>query len=229
MKSRNIFFVLISFLIITFSSSCKKDEIKPDDIPQPTFSQKSKIVEKPEGLVNSTCPNAQKGSGYFDIINGMLNYFVDIQMPEDAKFLETNPNGSWTWTWEEGNFSAWLTYTENETEYIWDYDEDLSSERKNRLNVNEKKDGKHGEMKVYADNSFNNDTIIADYTWNYTEDGSLNFMSDFNTYKIIVNIKTDGSGDLKYYVETWIWYSVNWNADGSGSWNDLMNSVCGIW
>jgi len=218
MKFRNLFFILFSLVFIAFSSSCKKDAISPDEIVQPNIGQKSQVAEKPSGLANSSDENAQTCAGYFDQINGIMDMLSMFEVPKNADLVDTKSTGVWTWTWEEGGIEVWMTWTETDAKYTWEYEVDyLNQGRVRYLYAEENKDGSNGLLNVY---SGYDDSAAIVYNWTYDNNENLNFEMNFGSslasLRIEANINADGSGNYSYYFNSDLWYYVAWNLDGSG-------------
>jgi len=223
MKSKNLVLIAVFFLIIGLASSCKKSEIKPDEMAKPSLSSKSKIADKPQALANSMDPNAQMCASYFDMITGITSYLNYLEVPENAEFVKTKSDGAYTWTWtDNASVTVWLTYTEESDKYTWSYDVDyMGLGRTNYLYVEENKAGTVGSMKVFGTFS---ETASLEYSWTYTEAGSINFVMNIgdgiggSIYKMEVYVDVNGSGHYTYYIGSVKTYYVIWNLNGTGSW-----------
>jgi len=220
MKLRNLLFIFAALVFVAFTNSCNKDEIQPDEIVQPSISKKTQVAEKPSGLQNSSDQNAQTCASNFDMINGVMDLMSHFEVPKNADLVKTKSAGAWTWTWEEGGVTVWMTWTETESQYTWEYEVDyLNSGRTRYVYAEESKDGKIGKLEL-----FGGYTEYATYVYNWTYDNSNNLVFEMNfdligfVYNITAHINTDGSGDYSYSCAGDVWYEVAWNVDGSGWW-----------
>jgi hypothetical protein len=224
------------FLLLILAVGCKKED-DPPQFEQIGFDSQEVLDLLPAGLTSSADDKAKECVGMIDDALDMSSFMDNMEVPENAqKTAKKGTTGTWSWTWNYIGGELWTFY--------WTYDEDNSKmywtmeiqfgdgPRYDYIEAWEAKDGSGGEVTynfnwaAIYDGETGYEDLYLRITWNVDTAGnySYSWYWDADTteylylwrYDIIVN--ADGSGSIDYYLADELYYHMEWDALGNGTW-----------
>lgn len=242
--------ILSLIALMAIAISCSKD----DDDPQPnvnvenaaiSFSENSKVLEVPQGLIDSEDQNAKMAAAFVDMANNIganLALFTPPAGATKSTELITPTNGRTSATsgvvyyWSDPSYGS-VAYQVRDDDDKYTFEllykgvDDAGWYR--YLYAQEMKDRSNGYMALYDVWGFEDDSRGAEMMrWEWTRKGDLfTFkMSDreggFNL-TISVNTKTK-AGSLIYFEGSSKQSEIVWDAKGSGTWK-LYDDTGAVW
>lgn len=231
----------ILLLMAVVISGCKKEEDPPPESQQLSFDAEEVLALIPEGLKNSDDPNAESCVDWIETAVDMSGFIDQMEVPDDAQrtSLKSAMGGdTWQWTWAYGgeSYTFYWSYEEKNSKRYWTMDIQYGSgPRYNYIDAWETMDGKEGEV-IYNYGWFviaggeqleDGDFVYWKYTWKQNASGGyeLTYLwdSDDPEYDIMtqydVNINADGSGSIEQYYMDQLFYMMQWDVLGNGSWS----------
>lgn len=239
--NRNMLFkgwALILMFAMLFSG-CNKEEVdSPQNLAELSFDEQAIMDRLPEGLLASNDPKAQECVDMIEEALDMSEFRTNLVVPDYATPSAKKASGdtwSWTFTYMGGIWTFYWTYDEDATKHYWTMEIQFGDgERYDYITAWENKDGSGGEV-VYSFNwvliyegdydeykdlhwtyTWSLDSSDAyHFTWTWDADTSSEFYYLYN-YQVV--IYADGSGELDYYYFDALFYHMEWDANGNGSW-----------
>jgi hypothetical protein len=255
MKHRNFLQGMTFLLVLTLLlSGCKKDDVPPDDFKQLSFDAEEVMDLLPDGLKNSNDENAQACVSYVESALDMAGFIDDMEVPDNAtRSLSKSTNGgdTWQWSWNYGgeSFTFYWSYDESGGKRYWTMDISYNNgPRYNYIDAWESEDGNQGEVVynfgwavIYSGEDVDETEFLYwKYTWNKDASGAYHLKyywdGDSDEYEYLVQydvvVNADGSGSVDYYMEGEVFYHMEWDVVGNGSWvmfPDTEYSMSGTW
>ena len=245
------FFLPLFLAALVLSVSCsKEDEPEIRDFETLGFDTEVVLDKLPEGLVNSNDEYAQMAVDYVESALDWGVFSDQLTPPDDAMKTGKKSSETYTWSWNYGGgyvLTMWWEYRDDASKNYWDIDIQYADyPRSSYLQAWETKDGRSGEVKynwqwacvidestsgcedyywMYSWNLDNDDNYTFDFLVEAEEDGVNSTMN----YQVLVN--NDGSGSVDYYFYDELFYSLDWDAAGNGSWVYYFGdeSMSGTW
>ncbi len=239
---KNIFYLkgLIGLLLLAVvAGGCKKEE-EPPAFEKMSFDSQEVLSKLPAGLTSSNDEYAQQCVGFIESAVDMSSFMGNMVPPENAQKSDKKSamaGDTWSWTWSYGgeSFTFYWTYDEDNSKRYWSMDIQFGAgPMYDYIDAWEMKDGSQGEM-VY---NFNWVYIYGGepeedyvdlywkYTWSVDQSGKYQVHwyydssdAEYNYYlhfHIVIN--PDGSGYIDYYSMDALFYHMEWDALGNGSW-----------
>lgn len=220
MKRINNISTLFMFLALAMSigfTSCKKDkdEEKPFVTNASKFSDPN-FIKVSSAFTNNTSTDAQQALGYAQSIKSTLQaYSSFFSIPADASYAAGKVVGVWTWNYQ--GYSAEYIVEEIGNRYVFTYTWTYLGSQYYSFTGWEEMDGSAGKLEmtiVDANELFtinwtnNNNSFVIDMT---NTDAGVVYSRYVGTYN------SDGSGNVKYYDGTDLYYEAIWNTNGSGT------------
>lgn len=242
---KKVFQLSLALIGISFFSltSCSKDDDPPKApaFEETSFDHEAILAKVPEGLKNSDDTYAQSCYGYIQQALSWNAFSSVLTPPEGAEQVssKSTDDGRVTYRWSavygDWTYTYYWTYEKTSTQHVWTIEFQFNDgPAYPYLTLTELLDGTGGT----AEYNFNWLCYFADedsescedlryfYTWEAESDGTyrLNWswesgtsdVTYFLSYEIVLN--ADGSGNLEYYSEDELLYSMEWDAVGNGSW-----------
>ncbi len=250
MKTRNLILpVLIAILAFNFSCS-KDDESEIREFETIGFDSEVVMEKLPEGLKSSDDEHAQMAVDYVESAIDWGDFSDHLTPPEDAVKAGKKSSETYTWTWNYGGayvLTMWWTYHDDAQKNYWDIDIQYNgTDRYNYLSAWESKDQRSGQIMynyqwvcAMDDASTDCEDVFWSYDWNV--DNNDNYIFNFvveaeedgaaNSMKYETKVNNDGSGSVKYYIYGDLFYDLNWDSAGNGSWIYYPgeNQMSGSW
>ncbi len=237
MKTRLYTKGLAGLLLMLFLvNGCKKED-EPPQFEQISFDTQEVLDLLPAGLENSNDQYAQECVGMIETALDMSDFIDNMEVPPEAvKTAKKGTTGTWSWTWDYIGGEIWTFY--------WTYDEDNSKmywtmeiqfgdgPRFDYIEAWEAKDGSAGEV-IYNFNwagIYDGDTgyvgLFLRITWEMDSSGNYYYSwyweSDTEEYTYLwrydIVVNADGSGSVDYYLADELYYHMEWDVLGNGSW-----------
>ncbi|MEQ8928010.1 MAG: hypothetical protein RLO81_19490 [Fulvivirga sp.] len=235
MKLNKLFYFFLLFVIAL--TSCKDDE---DSTPaqslenaELSFSASETPIELPAAMLSSDDPVAQQAVGYVQQINSMTNQLSLFDVPAGAT-KSTTPIGKKSsdngrteedylvYTYTDGDYSVAYQISETTTHYVFELFWKLSPESDyiKIVGAQESKLIREGFLEYFDFSGQNQNEFVFRYEWSEDPNGVLYFdlLTANDAFRINAIINPNNSGSINYYADGDLFYTINWNADGSGSW-----------
>jgi len=218
-------------------AGCNKEEDEtPGNFAELAFDGQEVMDQLPEGLLNSNDEMARECVDMIEQALDMSAFQANLIVPDNAVRVSKKASGdTWYWTWNYMGeiWTFYWTYSEDAAKNYWTMKIQYGNgEKYDYISAWEYKDGSGGEV-VY---SFNWVLIYDDvedyedlhwtYRWNVDSSGNYQFGWTYDSdnlevnyylkYEIVVN--ADGSGTLDYYLNDSLFYHIEWDTAGNGSW-----------
>lgn len=229
---------IILFLIAILSVRCNKDgDDLPPEFKELSFNDQEVIDKLPDGLLASTDPKAQECVVMIMEAMDMSAFQDNLEVPDNAQRLSKKATGdTWTWTFSDGSgtWTFYWTYSEDSSKEYWTMEIQYGEgDRYDYIVAWEMKDGSAGEVvysfnwvQLYDQEYMDYVDLHMTFSWSLDGSGAYHFgwtyegnSSDYEyvmEYSIL--IKPDGSGELDYYYYDQLFYHMEWDAAGNGSW-----------
>jgi hypothetical protein len=227
---------LMAFLAV----GCNKEENPPLPSQQLSFDAEEVLAKVPAGLKNSQDEYAQDCYDFIESAVDMSGFISNMEVPDGAtKTSKKSAMGgdTWKWTWNYGgeSFTFYWTYDEDNSKRYWTMEIQFGSgPRYDYIEAWETKDGRQGEVKynwgwaaLYSGEPVEDyEFLYWRYTWTLDSSGKYHIQfrwdSDdpeydyFAYYDVVIN--GDGSGTIDYYYIDQLFYHMEWDIAGNGSW-----------
>jgi len=240
-------FTVIFTAVIT---GCNKEEMPPAG--ETISFDKQEILDKvPAAMKSSEDQYAQQAVAGIESAVDMSSFIEDMDPPQDAVPVAKKSSGdTWKWTVSDGqmSYTFYWTYEEDNQKKYWYMDIQFGDgDRYEYIYAWESKDGKEGVImynfnwtQAYYGNTQGYEDLYWKYNWSVDDAGNYNFGWNYESgetdtnyylqYDIVVN--DDGSGSIMYYSMDELFYSMEWDAEGNGSWayySEGTESMSGNW
>jgi hypothetical protein len=197
--------------------------------------------------LNSQDPYAQQAVGYVESALNWSDFSGQMTPPDDAV---NGSDNSFTWTWNYGGMyviTMWWEYSDDNTKNYWEIDVQYGDgDRYDYITAWEYKDGTGGEVLYnYAwicaaeEPASECEDLYWKYTWELDEDNNYIFTysveSEDDEYENSIMYETrvndDGSGSVDYYFMDELFYHMEWDTEGNGSWVQYFGDteISGSW
>ena len=228
--------VLFLLLVVLFAG-CKKDEDEiPEDFAELAFDGQEVLDQLPQGLLNSGDQMAQECVAMIEGALDMSAFQANLIVPDNAvRSSKKATGGTWYWSWNYMGelWTFYWTHSEDASKNYWTMQIQYGNgEKYDYITAWEYKDGSGGEV-VYSFNwvliyeeTCDYEDLHWTYRWNVDSSGNFQFewtcdsdcleVNYYMNYDIVVN--ADGSGTLDYYLNDVLFYHIEWDAAGNGSW-----------
>jgi hypothetical protein len=228
----------IPLMMVLAVSGCKKEETPPDDLQNLSFDAQEVIDLLPDGLKNSTNEYAQTCVSYVEAALDMSSFIDNMDVPDNATksdFKGSKESWQWTWQYAGESFTFYWSYEESGGKRYWTMDIQLGNgPRYDYIDAWETEDGSQGELTfnyawavIYSGECTEDyDFLYWTYTWYREACGTyhLSFVWDSDNsqytcyikYEVVVN--ADGSGSVEYFLDDELFYGMEWDVHGNGSW-----------
>jgi hypothetical protein len=228
-------------LMALFAAGCNKEEENPPPPSQAlSFNADEVLAMVPAGLRNSQDEYAQDCYDFIESAVDMSGFISNMEVPDGAiktskKSAMGGDTWKWTWSYAGESFTFYWTYDEDNSKRYWTMDIQFGSgPRYDYIDAWETKDGKQGEVvfnygwaAIYSGEPVEDyDFVYWRYTWTLDSSGAyhINFYWDSNDpeYEMLAHydllLRADGSGTIDYYFYDELFYHMEWNTVGDGSW-----------
>ncbi len=228
----------VLFLFAIVVTGCNKDEEEgPGEFAGLSFEGQAVLDQLPSGLKASTDEKAEECVGMIEDALDMSSFMDNMDVPDNAvKTSKKSSGDTWQWTWSYGGevWTFFWTFSEDSSKKYWTMQIQYGAGAKaDYISAWEKKDGTGGQV-VYSFNWLNlqdtEDTDLVDlhliYNWSLDSNGNYHIdwtyessetdVDNFMSYDILIN--ADGSGSVDYYMNDALFYHMEWDAAGNGSW-----------
>ncbi len=224
--------------LMLLATACEKKEETPE-FQQLSFDSEAVLEKLPDGLMSCTDEYARECVGMIEDALDMSSFLDNMEVPDDAVRSSKKASGdTWTWTFSSQGFTwtFYWTYEEDNSKRYWTMDIQFGDgPRYDYIQAWEWKDGHGGEVLynfnwayIYEGEAYEEeyDGLFWRYTWEETNDGGYEFrwyydaadaeFQYFMEYDIIIG--SDGSGQIDYYFYDELYYHMEWDVTGAGSW-----------
>jgi len=229
----------VIFLFAILVAGCNKDENEgPADLAEFSFDDQAVLDRLPDGLLSSSDPKAQECVDMIEEALDMSAFMENLEVPDNAQRSAKKASGetwSWTFSYMGGTWTFYWTYDEDNTKRYWTMEIQFGEgPRFDYITAWEMKDGTGGEVvysfnwvQIYEEDYEDYVDLHWTYTWNLDSMGNYYFSWSYDAdgieydyymnYEIV--IYADGSGELDYYFMDELYYHMEWDAAGNGSWH----------
>ena len=230
--------ILSLLFMVFFAISCSKDDPAEDirNYETLSFDSEEVIALLPDKLKSSDDSYAQQAVDYVESALDYSSFAHAFTPPDNASKIGKKASESYSWSWNYGmygNLTMIWTYSDDASKNYWDVDIQLNDSPKySYVDAWEYKNGSGGEL-VYNFAwvcALEEEEECEDAYWKYTwsKDASGNFEFNYivdsseDEYEAVLKYQTmvnaDGSGSVDYYLEDQLFYHMEWDAIGNGSW-----------
>lgn len=239
MKTMIFFNRLIwAMVILLIAAGCSKEEEEQQTPPteQLSFDGEAVLDKLPAGLVNSGDSYAQECVSMIESAVDMSDFIGQMEVPSNAQKTAKKASGdTWMWTWNYMGevWTFYWTYEEDSNKRYWTMEIQYGGgPRYNYIDAWEMKNGSGGQV-VYNFNwtaAYGGEEDVADlywtYDWTLNDDGDYDFSwtydandQEYDYYMDYdIHLNDDGSGTIDYYFYDELFYHMEWDAEGNGSW-----------
>ncbi len=248
MKNQKVFLsALLTLFVLSFSCS-KDDEPEVKEFETIGFDSVAIIEKLPEGLKNSDNEYAEMAVDYVENAIDWSSFSDQLVPPENAVKTGKKSSETYTWTWNYGGayvLTLWWTFHDDSEKNYWDIDIQYNEgERYSYLQAWEAKDNSSGQIQYnfqwacsMDDHASECEDLFWIYTWDVDENENYTFKyiieADDDSYNESLRYETvvnnDGSGYVRYYFYEELFYDLNWDQDGNGSWTYYFGGDSGSW
>lgn len=236
----------VIMMLLFVVAGCKKED-EPPEFEQIGFDTQVVMDRLPTGLTNATDEYAQECVDMIESALDMSDFIGHMDVPSDAvKTSKKGTSGTWSWTWSYMNeiWTFFWTYDEDNTKRYWTMEIQYGGGPiVDYITAWEMLDGSAGEI-VY---NFNWAAIYygeEDYVdldlkivWELDSEGTYYYSwyweADSPEYTYLwrydIVVYADGSGYIDYYLMDEIYYHMEWDAQGNGSWIYYIIQMQGTW
>lgn len=229
-----IVFVLFTVLFTT----CKKEEEDfPGDFAELSFDSQAVMDKIPDGLINSTDDKAQECVDMIEQALDMSAFQANLIVPGNAVRASLKASGDtwyWTWSYAGGTWTFYWTHREDSSREYWTMEISFDDGPKyDYITAWENKDGSGGQVvysfnwvQIYDQEYIDYEDLHWTYTWSLDASDNYHFEWTYESdadeidyyMKSAILVKADGSGTLDYYMNDALFYHMEWDAAGNGSW-----------
>lgn len=227
---------LTGFLILMLTSTgCKKEEETPQ-FATLSFESEQVLEKLPSGLKNSSDPYAQECVDMIESAVDMSDFIGQMEVPPEAQKTSKKASvDTWYWTWNYMGeiWTFYWTYEEDNSKKYWSMEIQYGSgNRYKYIDAWEMKDGSAGEVSYnfnwttayYGDLGYSD--LFWTYNWEINSAGDYDFSwyyespeTDCSYYMHYdIHLNDDGSGSIEYYFFDELFYQMEWDSAGNGSW-----------
>lgn len=234
MKRFNSYAVIL--LIVALMIGCQKsptdsqDDQIPDNAPDLLgFQKMNEGVPAAMDTVSGVSEQTRQGGVYAAIVRDIIwtNHLLGIPLLSTLSVPVQNP-GPGQWVWEKQIFQATHTLTAQwdgqdgyDWTYIWDggnFQEYLA------LDGHTDVPGLNGNYTMYYNDARHN--VYGTKTWKVENDSTLTIRwirAKYDPHHIpkrefLTHFRSDGSGDLTFWEDDAKRFYIEWNPNGTGSW-----------
>ena len=229
---------MLILAVALFVAGCNKDDDElPQDFAELAFDEAAILDRLPNGLTASDDPKAQECVSMIEGALDMSEFRANLIVPDYAQRSSKKASGdtwSWTFTYMGGTWTFYWTYEEDASKHYWTMEIQFDEgERYDYITAWEMKDGTGGEVvysfnwvMIYEQGYSEYEDLHWTYTWSldasdtyhfsWTYDADSEEFDYFMHYDVV--IYADGSGELDYYYFDELFYHMEWDAAGNGSW-----------
>jgi hypothetical protein len=243
--------LMILFLLSFIVAACNKEE---DDLPQDfaefSFDEQVILDQLPDGLLASSDPKAQECVDMIEQALDMSAFRSNLVVPDNAMRSAKKASGEtwyWTFSYMGHTWTFYWTYDEDATKHYWTMEIQFGEgERYDYISAWEMKDGTGGEVVysfnwvlIYEGDYEEYEDLHWTYSWNLDSSGTYHITWTYDAegaeYDYFMNyhvvIHEDGSGELDYYYFDELFYHMEWDAAGNGSWHYYFGGMeeTGTW
>lgn len=227
----------VLFLFAILVTGCNKEDVPPE-FEQLSFDGQKVMETLPAGLIASDDPKAQECVDMIEDALDMSAFQNNLVVPDNAQRSSKKASGdtwSWTWSYMGETWTYYWTYDEDNTKKYWTMQIQVGAgEKYNYITAWEMKDGSAGEvvysfnwLGIYEQNSEDYVDLHWTYSWSLDASGAYHFSwaydadsAEYDYYMdYYIVIYADGSGEVDYYFLDELFYHMEWDALGNGSWN----------
>ncbi len=241
--------VLMLLSILAFTG-CNKDEV-PGDYETLSFDKQEILDKIPAAMKNSDDTYAQQAVNGIESAIDMSSFIDDMEPPEDAIPSSKKASGdTWMWTVSDGqmSYTFYWTYEEDDLKKYWYMDIQFNDgDRYEYIYAWESKDGKEGVImynfnwaQAYYGQNQGYEDLYYKYNWSVDDSGNYSFGWNYESgdeqvdyfLQYAIEVNDDGSGSIKYYSMDELFYEMEWDAAGNGSWayySGGSESMSGSW
>ncbi len=228
----------VFFLFAILVAGCNKEEDVPPEFAELSFDSQEVLDMLPAGLTASTDPKAEECVEMIEDALDMSAFQDNLVVPDNAMHSSKKGSGdtwSWTWSYMGETWTFYWTYSEDSNKQYWTMEIQIGAgARFDYITAWEMKDGSAGEVVysfnwigLYEENPDDYVDLHMTYSWSLDASGTYHFDwsyevddPDYNylmEYSIVIN--PDGSGEVDYYFYDELFYHMEWDAQGNGSWH----------
>ena len=239
MKRSFLFRALMIMLVFTILyAGCNKDgDDLPPEFRELTFNEQEVIDMLPDGLLASDDPQAQECVVMIMEALDMSAFQDNLEVPDNAQPLSKKASGdTWTWTFTYGGetWTFYWTYSEDSSREYWNMEIQYGEgDRYDYITAWEMKDGSAGEViysfnwvQLYDEEYLGYVDLHMIFAWQMDASDTYHFEWSYeglsSEYDYVMQygivIYPDGSGELDYYYYDQLFYHMEWDAAGNGSW-----------
>jgi hypothetical protein len=228
----------VLFLFAVLFAGCNKEEEEvPEDIAKFSFDSQAVLDQLPEGLKSSEDDMAEECVSMIEGALDMSAFMDNMEVPDNAVKTSKKASGDtwqWTWSYMGETWTFYWTYDEDSSKKYWTMQIQYGAGAKyDYITAWVKKDGSGGQV-IYSFNWVNiydaqaTDYVDLHWIYNWSLDASGNYHIDWKyesselevenymSYDILIN--ADGSGTIDYYLNDVLFYHMEWDVAGNGSW-----------
>ena len=227
----------VFFLFAILFTGCDKEEDLPPEFAEISFDGQEVIDMLPDGLLASNDPKAEECVEMIEEALDMSAFLDNLEVPDNAQRLSKKATGdTWKWTFPYmgGTWTFYWTFDEDNTKQYWTMEIQFGDgERYDYITAWEMKDGSGGEVvysfnwvQIYDQEYTDYVDLHMTYSWSLDTSGTYYFDWSYEVddhsydylmkYSIVIN--PDGSGEVDYYYYDQLFYHMEWDAAGNGSW-----------
>jgi len=233
----------VLFLFTVLFAACNKDEELPDDFAELSFDSEVVMDKLPDGLLNSTDEKAQECVDMIEQALDMSSFQANLIVPGNAVRASLKASGdTWKWTWSYGGemWTFYWTYNEDGSREYWTMEIQFGDgPRYDYILAWENKDGSGGQVvysfnwvQIYDQDYIDYEDLHWTYIWSLDTSGNYHFEWTYDSdnmevdyyMKSSIDVNADGSGTLDYYLNDALFYQMEWDASGNGSWIYYLGS-----
>ncbi|MEZ5071082.1 MAG: hypothetical protein R2751_08955 [Bacteroidales bacterium] len=212
---------------------------KEDEVPsfeEMTFQADEVLNQLPVGLTASNDEYAEMCVDFIESAVDMSAFSENLTPPDNARKSDKKGSGdTWTWTWSYlgESFTFYWTYDEDSSKKYWSMDIQFGAGPVyDYIDAWEAKDGSQGHVEynfnwvlIYEEDPGDYEDLFWTYDWSLDSNGTYTFEMTYDSsaidydyylqYSVVVN--DDGSGTVDYYLMGDLFYHMEWDALGNGS------------
>ena len=228
--------ILVLFTVL-FTTCKKEEEDFPGDFAELSFDSHAVMDKIPDGLINSTDDKAQECVDMIEQALDMSAFQANLIVPDNAVRASLKASGDtwyWTWSYAGGTWTFYWTYREDSSREYWTMEISFDDGPKyDYITAWENKDGSGGQVvysfnwvQIYDQVYIHYEDLHWTYTWSLDASGNYHFEWTYESdadeidyyMKSEILVNADGSGALDYYMNDALFYHMEWDAAGNGSW-----------
>lgn len=232
-------------LMTMFIVGCSKEEDPPEQFQSLAFDSEAVMDMVPDGLKNCDDDHAQECYSFIESAVDMSQFIDNMEVPDDAqRSLSKAASGAetWQWSWNYGgeSFTFYWSYEETGGKRYWTMEIQYNNgPRYNYIDAWENMDGSGGEITynygwagVLSSEPMEEEFLVYwTYSWSLDASGAYHLSFNWNSneieydnyivYEAVIN--ANGSGNIDYYLMDELYYHMDWDVMGNGSWVYYIN------